>query len=226
MDIRPLAEETLFAKGFALLPQERKERIRRYRSPVDRQRSLGAGLLLEYGLEQYGISLLADVAGCVPVQTEYGIHGKPCIPAEGAPCFNLTHSGNYAAAVFAGESVGIDMESFRPVRHAMIQRCFSAEEQAYLNAHAGGDAQFTRLWTRKEAYVKAVGDGIHLPLTDFSVLEDQTEAYRLCTFHEGVPGLPERYVLSVCAAEPIATEISLMEAEHLIEGISRNRHPI
>ena len=223
-DVRLLANEFLFEKGMALLPGERRERIACLAMSADRQRSLGAGLLLEYGLRKRGISLLSDVPGCETIQTECGVYGKPGLCGRTSPCFNLSHSGDYAVAVLSERTVGIDIERIRPMRPAVARRCFSVEEQVWLSEAAGKDAPFIWLWTRKESYVKAVGEGMHLPLADFSVLEERLGEYLLHTFPVDTPGMPEGYVLSVCAKEPVEAAIELVELERLFDGMPQNRY--
>lgn len=227
-DIRPLAEEEIFRQQMELLPMERQERIRRYRSPGDRQRGLGAGLLLEYGLRDRGYSLLEAVPGKKQVRLDWGAYGKPYIPETERLHFNLSHAGEYAAAVFAPCAAGIDIEQIRAAGFAVAKRFFTKEECAYLDRYkdAGtgsveprrkgrdwekdphltdADSVFTAMWTRKESYIKAVGEGMHLPLADFSVLEDrilEKEEYYLRTWGE-----PEGYMLSVCARMPVEAEV-------------------
>lgn len=82
-------------------------------------------------------------------------------PAGPGVHFNLSHAGDYAAAVFDEGEVGIDVEQVRRVNVNVMRRQFTAEENAYLLSEP--DA-FLRLWTRKESYCKAVGEGLHLPL--------------------------------------------------------------
>ena len=88
--------------------------------------------------------------------------------------FNVTHSGGIALLAFTrGREIGVDVEQ---VRHdfdpgAIARRYFSAHEQnqlADLPAEEKVDA-FFRCWTRKEAYIKATGDGLSLPLSQFDV---------------------------------------------------------
>lgn len=102
--------------------------------------------------------------------------GKPFLAWESARTplqFNLSHSENRAACAVTGTSrIGLDIETVRavPEMHSIAATHFSEEEQAAL---AGAieqekERQFARCWTRKEAYIKAIGAGLSLPLTSFS----------------------------------------------------------
>lgn len=226
-DIRVFSEESLFHEKMRLMPEERRAHIERYRNAADKQRSLGAGLLLEYGLRKQGLSLLEAVPGTVPVKVERGTYGKPYIPDADQVWFNLSHAGDYVAAVFADCETGIDIERIRKANLTLAKRYFTEQEYTYLEEEkampdeacrrkvsAGEtgqcvsetDRRFTWMWTRKESYIKAVGEGMHLPLVDFSVLEDRISGkmdYYLRTWE-----MPEGYMLSVCAELPVEAEVT------------------
>lgn len=205
-DIRALADEQVLLYKYRQLSQERRERIEKYRKPADRQRGVGAGLLLEYGLRQMGYSLLPDTVDKRCVRLEYGVYGKPCIQDASGICFNLSHAGDYVAAVFGENEVGIDIEGIRQAKQAVIRRVLTAEEQDYLKQFPNSvDGEFTRLWTRKESYIKAVGEGMHLPLNSFCVLEDCIESEE--TYHMRTWELKNDYMLTVCARQPIEAEV-------------------
>ena len=222
-DIRPLADETLSQRAGELLTKERRERAARCRNAADRWRSLGAGLLLEYGLRERGASLLTENHGYDTVWVERGAYGKPYIKDRKNLGFNLSHSGDYVVAVFAEYPAGIDIERVRRPRPAMVERCFSSEEREVLRSRADVEIAFTELWTRKESYSKAVGEGLHLPLADFSVLGEQIGEYQLYTFLADAIGLPEGYILSVCAAGPVETVIQTIEIETMIDRMGKGR---
>lgn len=101
----------------------------------------------------------------------YGEHGKPRL-ADGpdrAPAFNVSHSGQLGMiAVTARRAVGIDVEQgLREVDwQGIAQRFFAPQECARLEglAPAQQRREFFRYWTHKEAYVKACGRGLSLPL--------------------------------------------------------------
>lgn len=109
------------------------------------------------------------------VKFEETEHGKPFL--AGGPFFNLSHSHNLAALAISEEvDLGLDIEHVRAIEGPEIaRRFFSARECAALSAHAGGDYEeaFYRCWTRKEAYVKAQGEGLGISLQAFDVTIDE-----------------------------------------------------
>lgn len=102
-----------------------------------------------------------------------GAHGKPFLQ-EGGPHFNVSHTHELALyAIARDREVGVDAEWMRPqVAHEQIAaRFFSLEEQEALAQVADEERRtaFYNIWTRKEAYVKARGDGIAAGLGTFAV---------------------------------------------------------
>ncbi|MBR2284530.1 MAG: 4'-phosphopantetheinyl transferase superfamily protein [Ruminococcus sp.] len=112
---------------------------------------------------------LADSSG---VQLAYGEHGKPYLPEHPELHFNLSHTVGAAACLVSQAECGVDIERVRTMRENVLRRAYSpAEQQLVLSApEPERDMLFTRLWTLKEAYVKALGTGIAYPLAtaDFS----------------------------------------------------------
>ena len=107
----------------------------------------------------------------------YGPHGKPALATNtggGALCFNVSHSHGLALyAVTRGRELGVDVESIRPevVQEKIAEHFFSPHEVAVLRALPTPlqATAFFACWTRKEAYIKATGDGLALPLNQFDV---------------------------------------------------------
>ena len=234
-NIIALCDEGLYEELLRYVPTERQEKIARCGKQQDRMRSLAAGLLLEYGLRSLGCSLLPLVPGTETVHLVRGAYGKPELSGGTGVHFNLSHAGDYAAAVFDDGAVGIDVERARRVNVNVMQRQFTAAENAYLRSKP--DA-FLRLWTRKESYCKAVGEGLHLPLSSFDVLEDQVAgraapaaeaAEAEMAVREADAGqfylyteVPVKgYVLSVCAGHPITgCPVENVDLRKLFDGIS------
>src|SRR5260370_32955202 len=111
------------------------------------------------------------------IRFEYLTSGKPQLAAEQNPSalqFNVSHSANMALiAVGSEHRLGVDIEKIRGDvdTSALAERFFSLRERAGLQAlpeHLRVPGFFA-CWTRKEAFLKATGEGLSFPLADFSV---------------------------------------------------------
>lgn len=163
-----LARE-LTAVGSSLSAEEH-ERAARFRFETDRQRFKTARGALRLILSYY--------LRCAPGELKFGQteYGKPFFtnPYDSSLRFNLSHAGDVALlAVTRGREVGIDVELMRPdfATHEIAEHFFSPFEVAAL-AHIKPSQKtraFFTCWTRKEAYVKARGEGLSMPLDMFDV---------------------------------------------------------
>lgn len=167
-NVEMLEQEEVFRRLFCGLSRERQQKIERIRPKTERARSLMAGVLLDFGLFRlYGLRE-RDVA------IGYGAQGKPWLRDCPHIQFNLSHSGEYALAVFAPTVVGCDIQQREQVKNSkrIAARFFSEEEQRALEA--GGD--FYRTWARKESYLKLTGAGMALDLRSFCVTGEVCQA--------------------------------------------------
>lgn len=154
----------------AVLAPEELERAERFVLERDRRRFVAArGMLRE---------LLARYVGGRPesVAFAYGAYGKPALAEAPDPDlqFNVTHSGELALYAFAlGRRVGVDAEEIRTDTPSedLARRFFSSPEVAALDSLAPSARRrgFFTCWVRKEAYLKALGEGLSVPLDGFSV---------------------------------------------------------
>jgi 4'-phosphopantetheinyl transferase len=108
------------------------------------------------------------------VQFRYGPKGKPSLASPGPLQFNASHSGALALFAFTLErEIGVDVEHIRalPDMQQIASRFFCAEEAEELSLIPTDQREraFFSCWTRKEAYVKAVGEGLSAPLDSFRV---------------------------------------------------------
>lgn len=144
------------------LDRQTLDRIDRLRQPVDRLRSMLGRLLLRHGLRLRGLD---DGAGVT-----IGQYGKPRL-VDGLAEFNLSHAGRWVVCALSPTAVGIDVEQVRPFDLVLAWRCFHRRECAALAAQpvAAQHDYFFRLWTAKEAYMKALGMGFQRDMASFSV---------------------------------------------------------
>ena len=137
----------------ALLSQDELDRAGRFHFEKDRTAFILARGFLRTMLGRY-------LGG--EVRFVYGSHGKPALDRAG-PSFNLSHTDGLAmlGLTLEGE-IGVDVERIRPMedREAIAERYFSPSEYGQVLS----DEVFFQCWTRKEAYIKAVGGGLSIPL--------------------------------------------------------------
>jgi 4'-phosphopantetheinyl transferase len=117
----------------------------------------------------------------------YTRHEKPMLADPSAPvAFNVSHSGGLVLiAITAQRRIGIDIEFMRQDFDviAIAERFFSPAERKTLRARLAHDAAnaFFRCWTRKEAFIKALGEGLSHPLHTFDVDFEAGQSYLLGT---------------------------------------------
>lgn len=163
MDTKKLSDEAYFKKCYDRLSAYRKEKTDNCRLLDDKNRSIGAGLLLDKGLGEYGLKE-------AEVRFAQGENGKPYLLDYPGIHFNLAHSGHMVLAVFADREVGCDIEKIKAANLKLAKRFFCPEEYAYLTSLKGEEQNrgFYRLWTLKESFLKVTGKGIRMPLNSFA----------------------------------------------------------
>jgi 4'-phosphopantetheinyl transferase len=150
------------------LSADESQRASRFHFDTDRHRFITSHIALR--------DVLSIYLHCEPRQIDYlvGDYGKPSVMSDLNIDFNLSHSGNFALiAISRDHKVGVDVEHFRPELEIekIARRFFSDIENAELMSlhpelRVSG---FFNCWTRKEAYIKAHGLGLSLPLDSFDV---------------------------------------------------------
>lgn len=130
------------------LPASRLAKAEKYRQPEDKERCLGAGILLEYGLAQRGFS---------SEEVVYGEKGKPFLQRGGC-CFNLSHSGDYVVGIFGQKACGVDVQQEKEEYVFLRRACSEREWQWVLEEESAKRA--ICLWSLKESYGKLTGQGV------------------------------------------------------------------
>jgi 4'-phosphopantetheinyl transferase len=160
----------------AILSAAEQARAARFHFPMHRQRFIVAHATLRLILSNYL---------CIPpseIIFAYSPHHKPYLESANPRLlqFNLSHSHELAVFAFTLEhAIGIDTEKVQEASHESIAlRYFSPQENRDLQQIENRRRGFYRLWSRKEAIVKAVGKGLSIPLSSFSV-----------SFNEGIETL-------------------------------------
>jgi len=154
-----------------ILSADERSRAARFHFARDRQFFTATRAILRMILGSYLDSNPSELV------LQYSEKEKPSLhPSSSADQleFNVSHSGSVAMLAFSrGRAVGVDVEQLRDNfdHEAIARRFFSAEERGQLAALSPAERYhgFFRCWTRKEAYIKAHGAGLSLPLHQFDV---------------------------------------------------------
>ncbi len=217
-------EKTVLGRLESTLSLEEKARADRFHFVNDRNRFVVARGLLRELLGKY----LQQAPGAL--EFSYGRHGKPALSVENASsglCFNLSHSAGLVVYAIAKErNLGIDVEHMKAdsAGEDIARRFFSAREVSDLQtlpAETRAEG-FFHCWTRKEAYLKATGMGLQIPLDSFSVsllpempaqfLEGVEPRWHLAAYHPA-----EGYVAAVafdgspCSPKYLSADSQLMQ---------------
>jgi 4'-phosphopantetheinyl transferase len=193
------AAEDNFARALSWLSEEETARAERFRFDRHRRAFVIGRAALRALLARYlGLEAAA-------IQFVHGPQGKPALADPSCSLrFNASNSGSLAAYAFTtGCEIGVDVEQHRPLYdfESIADRFFSPEETAELLNLPPTEktAGFFNCWTRKEAFIKAMGGGLSIPLDSFRVtlqpgvparmvsLDGSEEAARGWTLHHFDP---------------------------------------
>jgi 4'-phosphopantetheinyl transferase len=223
-----------------MLEQAERDRAQRFHFEQDKKSYIAAHAITR--------SLLSTLVDISPSEWRFSASplGKPeVILPEGFPCLriNLAHTkGMVVAALTIDHDIGVDVECLdRKGNYLDLSKTvFTAEEQAILKATSGKEKQalFMTFWTLKEAYIKAIGKGLSLPLDSFhyslNPLEihfkaardntplDDPKQWRLQQFQPG-----DRHMAALAVHHPQPENLAVsMEAAPLQAMIDHNLHPL
>ena len=153
-----------------LVSAQRREHALRYAHTFGQYCCLKSWLILE------------EMTGAVG-EFEYNAHGKPFL--KDGPFFSISHCKDGIAVAVDDAPIGIDIESIRHVTEDLIERTMNEHEREGME-----DRAFTRLWTRKEAIVKAEGVGIE-SFEQLQTILDKNREWKVESFEK------ENYIYSI-----------------------------
>lgn len=168
VDLRP--NDAVEAACLALLDPEERARAARFKAAAPRRQFVVTRGALR--------RLLASRVGCEPeaLTLASGQHGKPFLVVDGAPselAFNVSHSADRALIAIGRGPIGVDIELLgREADFDLVAKgVFTEAEQAAFRQRTGAErrALFFRLWTQKEALIKAKGCGFAYPPRNFAM---------------------------------------------------------
>jgi 4'-phosphopantetheinyl transferase len=170
---------------------QRRAKVLRCKQKKDRMRALAAGLLLRLGMEECGIDYESAIFAADGA-------GKPILLTTPDFCYNISHSGNYAACAVWDHDLGLDIECISErfsggrgerLMNQVAAHSFTETERRALDETSEElrPEAFAKIWTAKESYAKYKGTGIAM---DFSAIDTTKErgffGTRLCDFYLSV----------------------------------------
>ncbi|MFD0589633.1 4'-phosphopantetheinyl transferase family protein [Paenibacillus sp. GCM10027627] len=184
-----------------VVSEEKRTKVKRLRLLKDTHRTLlgealvRAAIVSRLGLSNEHIRF---------VENEFG---KPALCGFEKFQFNISHSGDWVAVFLSDVPIGIDVEEIRPIDTNIAESYMApAEYEDIMDKNERERlSYFYDLWTLKESYIKAKGEGLSIPLHTFSisirndgsiVLDPATEPYYFKTYE-----LEPRYKLAACSSD-------------------------
>ena len=175
-------------------------------------------------------AILANYAGTHAASLAFDIAGrkKPVLP--GGPAFNLSHSGNVAVMAVtpdheeASVQLGVDIEAHRAVEPRIAEISFSRAEQRALVPLTGPNwtDAFFRCWTRKEAVIKALGQGLYLDLGSFDVTLTDDQPAKLLRMAPGNPAPDQWQMVSFQLGASLPGALACISGGHPLNTTVRD----
>lgn len=194
------------------LGEEERRRAGRFRFALDRDRYVAGR-----GLQR---AVLSRYLGVSPARLGFQTNefGKPELAAEQAESgltFNASNSGTRALyAIAMRRAVGVDLEEVRHLPDALLvaRSFFAPREIATVESSAPGaqSLAFLRCWTRKEAYVKAIGEGLSVSLDEFDLSSGASNEPQTGS---GSPGRQTQWLVDAPHASPVTVPYMVRELD-------------
>lgn len=158
MNVNLLEDPELFDKTLALISEDRKNQINKFKSEKPARLSLGAGFLLRIAMQKCGY--LEKINKVI-----YGSYGKPFLKDSDFH-FSISHSGDYVAIAYGDRGLGLDLQKVKDIIPKHTKKILSNEENVYLESLSESKKieDFYRIWAMKESLVKLDGRGLRINL--------------------------------------------------------------
>jgi len=171
----------------SLLSEEEKDRLARLKITNKREEFLCSRGILRIILSRY----VAEDPDKLPIN--YTPAGKPFLPGTGIQ-FNISHSKDFLlCGISLNKQIGLDIQEIYSISSLdrIINNFFSPAETRYLHTLPSGETyreHFFAIWTAKESYLKAVGDGIQGSFNQISIIPESVD---LKIFKLDLPDTPK-----------------------------------
>lgn len=200
-NVTPLLNDVAFDAALKKVHSQRYEKVNRIKHRSDKNLSLGAGLLLEYGTEDFS----GNRAHC---SVELLPNGKPYLKNYPDVHFSISHSGDIALCTLSDFPIGADIQLCTDFKDEICRRYFKKSETDYVAGAKTPEEKrqrFFKIWTLKEAYVKMTGKGLgqfrdfEIDLKDGISVKNSRQIKPLSFFEFDIPDY--KCALCICGEE-------------------------
>lgn len=179
-------DENIFNQLFTFLSEGKQKQIKHFRVDIDKKLCMYSELLIKIIASQ---ALDIEIKDILIEKERYG---KPYLKGYKNFHFNISHTRNAIIVAVSRTSVGVDIEKIRKAETKIAKRFFTQTEQSYVSEFAEKvDKRFYEIWTKKEAHIKYIGEGLKIPLRSFDVFNKRISK-QIQTF------IKEGYIISIC----------------------------
>ena len=194
--------ETDLKKWLSFVSEERQKRLKRFVRVDDAYRSLMGDLLVQQAFEKK-----TGLSNQLP-KVSKNAYGKPYLQGHPSFHYNISHSGDYVVCAVHQQEIGVDIEKEMPFDWHVAKDLFTEAEFEQVKTGEKSLSAFYDIWTLKESYIKAIGKGLAMPLSQFEVkkhslafieLTDLDRGSRVTDYTCRQYQVEEGYYLSICA---------------------------
>lgn len=187
MSVDEFLNKVTFKQLLSFLSKERQKQLMKLNYDIDKKLSLFAEIIVRIIICQ---KLNVNNSKLVFEKNEYG---KPYIKGYTNLYYNISHTRNAIVVAFSDKPVGVDIEKVKHIESQIAKRFFTFEEQMYISKYPEKiDKHFYEVWTKKEAYIKYLGQGLSIKLNSFNVFSNviskQIKSFEI-----------DDYIVSVCS---------------------------
>lgn len=201
------------------LCKEKQEKLKRLKFFEDALRTLAGEIIIRNIVKRKYKINFEDII------FKKNINGKPYIDNIKGFHFNISHSGKWVVCAISDALIGIDIEKIKETNFKVAKRFFSEEEYIDLSnkESVSKTEYFYDIWTLKEAYLKAIGTGLTVPLRSFTLKKENKD---ICiktkdkdyNWNFNQYEIDKDYKLSLCAEnEGFPCEIKKLTLDEIID---------
>jgi len=200
LNVPDTIEPRQFHNLLSFVSKEKQVRIMKFLKDIDKYRTLLADILIR----QFIIKTININNRDIEFLTNR--YNKPFLKNNDALQFNISHAGNWIFLAVDSKEIGVDIEFIRPIDYSVINMVFSEKEKEYFQKLPDRIklSTFYKIWTYKESFIKASGEGLSKDMKNYSLFPNQNDAIltlideKKLYFLKQYDEVPD-YKLSVCA---------------------------